>query len=31
MSHGATIEVLEPQELKTLILTELQQAIKNYQ
>lgn len=31
MSHGATIEVLEPQELKTLILTELQQALKNYQ
>ena len=31
MSHGATIEVLEPQELKTLILTELQQALNNYQ
>lgn len=31
MSHGATIEVLEPQELKALILTELQQALKNYQ
>ena len=31
MSHGATIEVLEPQELKTLIRTELQQALNNYQ
>ena len=31
MSHGATIEVLEPQELKTLIRTELEQALKNYQ
>jgi hypothetical protein len=30
MSHGASIEVLEPQELKTLILTELQQALNNY-
>ena len=30
MSHGATIEVLEPQELKTLIRTELQQALNNY-
>ena len=31
MSHGATIEVLEPQELKTLIRAELEQALKNYQ
>lgn len=31
MSHGAAIEVLEPQELKTLIRTELQQALNNYQ
>ncbi len=31
MSHGASIEVLEPAELKTLIRTELQQALKNYQ
>lgn len=31
MSHGATIEVLEPKELKTLIHTELEQALKNYQ
>ena len=31
MSHGASIEVLEPQELKTLIRTELEQALKNYQ
>jgi hypothetical protein len=30
MSHGASIEVLEPQELKTLIRTELQQALNNY-
>ena len=30
MSHGASIEVLEPQELKTLILTELEQALNNY-
>lgn len=30
MSHGASIEVLEPKELKTLILTELEQALKNY-
>ncbi len=30
MSHGASIEVMEPQELKTLILTELQQALNNY-
>ena len=31
MSHGASIEVLEPKELKTLILNELEQALKNYQ
>ncbi len=31
MSHGASIEVLEPAELKTLIRTELEQALKNYQ
>lgn len=31
MSHGATIEVLEPKELKTLIHNELEQALKNYQ
>ena len=31
MSHGASIEVLEPQELKTLIRTELEQALNNYQ
>ena len=31
MSHGASIEVLAPQELKTLIRTELEQALKNYQ
>ena len=31
MSHGASIEVLEPKELKTLIGTELEQALKNYQ
>ena len=31
MSHGATIEVLEPNELKTLIRTELEAALKNYQ
>ena len=30
MSHGASIEVLEPKELKTLIRTELEQALKNY-
>ena len=30
MSHGATIEVLEPKELKTLIRTELEQALMNY-
>ena len=31
MSHGASIEVLAPQELKTLIRTELEQALKNDQ
>ena len=31
MSHGASVEVLEPQELKTLIRTELEQALNNYQ
>ena len=31
MSHGASIEVLEPKELKTLIYTELENALKNYQ
>ena len=31
MSHGASIEVLEPKELKTLICTELEQALNNYQ
>jgi len=31
MSHGATIEVLEPMELKTLIRTELENALNNYQ
>ena len=31
MSHGASIEVLEPKELKMLILNELQQALKQYQ
>ena len=31
MSHGASIEVLEPKELKTLIRTELEQALKNYE
>ena len=30
MSHGASIEVLEPQELKTIIRTELEQALNNY-
>ena len=30
MSHGASIEVLEPMELKTLILTELEEALRNY-
>ena len=31
MSHGSTIEVLEPQELKMLIQNELVEALKNYQ
>ena len=31
MSHGASIEVLEPKELKTLICTELERALKHYQ
>ena len=31
MSHGASIEVLEPQELKLLICNELEQALKNYE
>ena len=31
MSHGASIEVLEPKELKTLIRNELEQALNNYQ
>ena len=31
MSHGATIEVLEPKELKLLIRDELERAIKHYQ
>jgi len=31
MSHGASVEVLEPVELKTLIRTELEQALSNYQ
>ena len=31
MSHGATIEVLEPKELKLLIRDELEKALKNYQ
>lgn len=31
MSHGASIEVLQPPELKTLIRTELEQALRNYQ
>jgi len=31
MSHGASIEVVEPIELKTLIRTELEAALKNYQ
>ncbi len=31
MSHGSSIEVLEPPELKALIRTELEQALKNYQ
>ena len=31
MSHGSTIEVLEPQELKMLIQNELKETLKNYQ
>ena len=31
MSHGASVEVLEPKELKTLICTELENALQNYQ
>ena len=31
MSHGASVEVLEPKELKTLIRTELEQALNHYQ
>jgi len=31
MSHGASVEVLEPQELKTLIRSEVEQMLKNYQ
>ena len=31
MSHGASIEVLDPKELKLLIRTELENALKNYQ
>ena len=31
MSHGASIEVLEPKELKMLIHDELERALKNYQ
>ena len=31
MSHGASVEVLEPAELKTLIRSELENALKNYQ
>ena len=31
MSHGASVEVLEPKELKTLIRNELERALKNYQ
>ncbi|MBQ9822340.1 MAG: WYL domain-containing protein [Muribaculaceae bacterium] len=31
MSHGASIEVLEPKELKTLIRTELERALNHYQ
>lgn len=30
MSHGAAIEVLEPKELKVLIVNELTQALENY-
>ena len=31
MSHGASIEVLEPMELKMIIRDELQRALQNYQ
>ena len=31
MSHGSSVEVLEPQELKLLIQNELRQALDNYQ
>ena len=31
LSHGSSIEVLEPKELKTLISNELEEALKNYQ
>jgi len=31
MSHGSSIEVLEPKELKLLIRNELEQALKHYQ
>ena len=31
MSHGASIEVLEPKELKMLIRNEMEQALQNYQ
>jgi hypothetical protein len=31
LSHGSSIEVLEPKELKTLIRNELEQALNNYQ
>lgn len=31
MSHGASIEVVEPKELKMLIRTELEEALKHYQ
>lgn len=31
MSHGSSVEVLEPQELKMLIQNELKQALANYQ
>ena len=30
MSHGASIEVLEPEELKVLIRTELENALSQY-
>ena len=31
MSHGASVQVLEPKELKTLIRNELEHALNNYQ